>query len=61
MYMLGKSLQALGLVVPLVGFFRAISEGGDARGMAMTELAMLAGGVLLFLIGTALVRKAGGG
>ena len=59
MYTLGKLLQAVGLVIPLVGMFRAFSEGNpDARGLAMTELSMLAGGAVLFIIGTFLVRKA---
>lgn len=60
MYTFGKFLQAVGLVVPLVGFFRAFSEGGDVRGVAMTELVMLAGGVAVFFLGTAIVRRTGG-
>ncbi len=62
MYSLGKGLQAIGLVIPLVGLFRAFSEGGlgggSSRSLAMWELGMLAFGVLLFLAGTALLRKA---
>ena len=61
MYNLGKALQAIGLVIPLVGLFRAFSEGGfggaNSRSLAMWELGMLAFGVLLFLAGTALLRR----
>ncbi len=61
MHSLGKGLQAIGLVIPLVGLFRAFSEGhlggANSRGLAMWELSMLAFGALLFLAGTALLRK----
>ena len=61
MQSLGKFLQALGLVIPLVGIFRAFSEEAASReggrGIAMMELGMLALGVLLYLAGTALVRR----
>jgi hypothetical protein len=60
-YSLAKGLQAIGLVIPLVGLFRAFSEGGfggpNSRSLAMWELGMLALGALLFLAGTALLRK----
>jgi len=58
-YTFGKLLQALGLVLPLLGFFRAFSETGETRGLAMLELSMLALGVVVFLVGTALVRRSG--
>lgn len=64
MYTFGKFLQAVGLVLPLVGLFLALEKGGlsgdTGRGVLMGELSMLAGGVLLFFLGTKLLQKAGG-
>ncbi|MDJ0974288.1 MAG: hypothetical protein QNJ98_07505 [Planctomycetota bacterium] len=64
MYTFGKFLQAIGLILPLVGLFWAMEQGGfsgdTGRGVLMTELAMLGGGVLVFFIGTKLVAKAAG-
>lgn len=63
MYTFGKFLQAVGLILPLVGLFQAIEHGGlsgdPGRGVLMSELAMLGGGVLVFFVGTKLVQKAG--
>jgi hypothetical protein len=48
----GKALQALGLVLLPVGLYHGLVHD---RGMT-TELALLAGGALLFVLGSALVR-----
>ena len=50
MYTLAKFLQALGLVVVAYALFYGLSGGGQ-RGVAAGELGIMAGGVLLFLIG----------
>ncbi len=62
MYTFGKFLQAVGLILPLVGLFQALQHGGlsgdTGRGLLMGELAMLGGGVLVFFIGTKIVQRA---
>ena len=64
MHTFGKFLQAVGLILPLIGLFQAIQHGGlsgdTGGGLLMGELAMLGGGVLLFFIGTKLVQRSGG-
>jgi len=52
---LGRSLQLLGLVLPLVGLLHALS--GGARPEAW-ELGLLAAGVCVFLAGWTLQRWA---
>jgi len=58
-YTFGKFLQAIGLVLPLFGFFQAIEHGAD-RGVMMQELTMLAAGALFFFVGYKLCQKASG-
>ena len=64
MYTLGKFLQAVGLVLPLIGLAWAFQGDGTnpdgGRGLAMTELSILAGGVVLFFLGTKIVQRVGG-
>lgn len=64
MYTLGKFLQAVGLVLPLIGLAWAFQGEGQTtdggRGLAMTELSILAGGVVLFFLGTKILQRAGG-
>jgi hypothetical protein len=50
--LLGRGLQALGLVLLPVGLWHGLSRGG---GMA-AELAFLAAGAAAFLLGSALLR-----
>lgn len=57
MYTLGRFLQAVGLVALPVALFWGISTGGD-RKVLMLELAVMAGGALLFLVGRAIEKRA---
>ena len=57
MYTLGRSLQAMGLVALPVALFWGVSTGGD-RKVLMLELAVMAGGALLFLVGRAIEKRA---
>jgi hypothetical protein len=54
--LLGRGLQALGLVLLPVGLWHGMVHG---EGMT-TELALLGAGVALFLIGTAILRSHAG-
>lgn len=60
--MLGKGLQVVGLLVVLVGLLVSIGLGSMEEGFSsmMVELQALIGGVLLFGLGT-LVLRAGRG
>lgn len=59
--LIGKGLQALGLLIVLVGLVVSIGLGSMEQGLhAMwVELQALFGGALLFAIGTFLQRRAG--
>jgi hypothetical protein len=56
MYLLGRSLQLLGLLVTGVGFFLGLL-GGNVRG----ELALLAVGAAVFFAGRFFEKGGGGG
>ncbi len=59
--LVGKGLQALGLLIILVGLLVSIGLGSMEQGLhsMWVELQALGGGVLLFAIGTLLLRHAG--
>lgn len=59
--LVGKGLQALGLLVVLVGLVVSIGLGSMEQGLhsMWVELQALGAGVLLFAIGTLLQRHAG--
>ena len=50
---LGRALQLVGLVVPLVGLMHGLQRGPRAEAW---ELGLLAGGVAVFLLGWQLQR-----
>jgi len=54
---LGRALQALGLVLPLVGLLYGLERRSDAMTM---ELGLLVAGVVVFLLGWQLQRRAEG-
>ena len=59
MYTLGRFLQAVGLVLVPVALYIGIGgHAADEQGSAGIELAILAGGVVVFLLGRRLEAKA---
>lgn len=53
---LGRALQLIGLVLPLTGLMMALQQqGGDAMGF---EMGLLGLGVLVFLAGVQLQKRA---
>lgn len=57
MYTLGKFLQAVGLVLVPLALYWGVSRG-DQKGAIGTELAILAGAVVVFTLGRALEGRA---
>lgn len=57
MYTAGKFLQALGLVMVPLALYWGVSRG-DQKGAIGTELAILAGAVVVFTLGRALEGRA---
>ena len=59
MYTLARFLQMVGLLVVPMALFYGM-QGGDARGVAMRELTIVAAGAAAFILGRYLETKSAG-